>query len=30
MSQKFSIDDLTDPQLSPEMRGYIANGWPFC
>ena len=24
MSLKFSIDDLTDPHLSPEMRGYIA------
>ena len=25
MSQKFSIDDLIDPQLSPEMKGYIAS-----
>ena len=25
MSLKFSIDDLTDPQLSPEMKGYIAT-----
>ncbi|MEO6715757.1 MAG: hypothetical protein ABIM50_00700 [Novosphingobium sp.] len=25
MSLKFSIDDLTDPQLSPEMKGYIAS-----
>lgn len=25
MSQKFSIDDLTDPQLSDEQRAYIAS-----